>query len=213
MKNLYLISGLGADQRAFQYLDLSLFKVIHIYWIQPEKGESIQKYASRLLPQIVDKKPILLGLSFGGIMAIEIAKLIETKKIILISSAQTKKDIPAFYRLLGRLGITTLVPASFFKNANSLTYWFFGVESTHEKALLKSILEDTTPDFLAWAIHTIVNWRHSARLPNVYHIHGTADRVLPLRKVDYRIQDGGHFMILNKHKEITQLLNSVLEAH
>ncbi len=213
MKNLYLLSGLGADKRVFDGIDLSKFNAHHIRWIEPQNNESIEQYASRLIGQIPSHKPILIGLSFGGIMAIEIAKLIETEKIILISSAQIHEDIPVLYRLMGRLGITTIVPTSFFKSVNWLTYWFFGVESTHEKALLKSILEETTPDFLAWAIHAIVNWKHKARLTNVYHIHGTADRILPLRKVNYRIQDGGHFMILNKQKEITQLLNSLLEPN
>ena len=85
MKKLYFFSGLGADYRAFQKLDLSGFKVVHIDWIPTIKKESIASYATRLLDQIECEKPLLIGLSFGGIIAVEVAKQMETEKVILIS--------------------------------------------------------------------------------------------------------------------------------
>lgn len=211
MKNLYLISGLGADYRAFQNLDLSKYNVNHMLWIKPEKTDGIHEYASRLLSQIKDKKPILIGLSFGGIIAIEIGKLIETEKIILISSAQSTNDIPLYLRLIGKLGLHKLLPGSFIKNVNIITHWFFGIESNREKELLKLILEDTNTDFLKWAINAIVRWRTEVQFNNVFRVHGTNDRLLPLRKAHFIIQGGGHFMILNKHKEISKILNTLLD--
>lgn len=100
MKEIFLISGLGADKRVFDYLDLSEYKAFHIRWIDPHPKESIESYATRLLVQITKQKPVLIGISFGGMMAIEIGKLIDTEKIIIISSAKSKKDIPSGY--LGR---------------------------------------------------------------------------------------------------------------
>jgi hypothetical protein len=94
MKHIYLISGLGADERVFKHLDLSGYKATYIQWLKPEKHESITSYAERLCGQITTTKPILIGLSFGGIMAVEIAKCIDTEKIILISSIKTRKEIP-----------------------------------------------------------------------------------------------------------------------
>ena len=88
MKELYLISGLGADKRVFDFLDLPGFKIHHIEWVEPGDHETVENYAKRLLNQIRTVKPILIGLSFGGLIAIEIGKLMETEKIILISSAR-----------------------------------------------------------------------------------------------------------------------------
>jgi hypothetical protein len=79
IKNLYLFSGLGADKRIFQRLDLSGYAVNYIEWILPLEGETIEQYASRLLCQITAPNPTLIGLSFGGIMAIEVAKLMGIK--------------------------------------------------------------------------------------------------------------------------------------
>lgn len=108
---LYLLSGLGADRRVFDFLDLHGFNLVHIDWIKPLDDEKIESYAQRLLEQIKTHRPTLIGVSFGGIVAIEIAKLIETNKVILISSATTKTDIPARHRLAGNLQMNKLIPA------------------------------------------------------------------------------------------------------
>lgn len=52
MKELFLISGLGADRRVFEFLDLREYKLNFIEWIQPLRNESIESYARQLLDQI-----------------------------------------------------------------------------------------------------------------------------------------------------------------
>jgi hypothetical protein len=45
MKKVYFISGLGADKRAFSFLDLSFCEPVFIDWIQPLKNELLPEYA------------------------------------------------------------------------------------------------------------------------------------------------------------------------
>ncbi len=111
MKEIFLISGLGADKRVFDFLDLSRYKTNHIEWIDPHSGESIELYAKRLAVQIGKEKPILIGVSFGGMIAIEIGKQMETEQIIIISSAKTKSGLPSSY-LVRKLKLHTLIPAA-----------------------------------------------------------------------------------------------------
>ena len=59
MKELFLLSGLGADKRVFDFLDLSDYSIHHVNWIIPIPKESMAQYANRLLPQITSDKPIL----------------------------------------------------------------------------------------------------------------------------------------------------------
>jgi pimeloyl-ACP methyl ester carboxylesterase len=207
MKEIYLLSGLGADKRIFELLDLSDFKVNHVAWIEPTDNETIQSYAQRLLNQITTDRPTIIGVSFGGIMTIEIARLIETEKLILISSAKTRNDLPIYYRLVGQLGINKIIPAWILKNANPLTYWFFGTKTKKQKDLLKEILKETDDKFLKWAIDKIVNWENVTELKNVKTIHGTADRILPFKTADFKINNGGHLMIIDK----SDLLNGALK--
>ena len=54
-------------------------------WKIPLSLEENWHYAERMCRDIHHKNPILLGVSFGGVMVQEMAKVIDTKKIILVS--------------------------------------------------------------------------------------------------------------------------------
>jgi pimeloyl-ACP methyl ester carboxylesterase len=108
-----------------------------IKWISPEDNETIENYAGRLLSQIKTPEPVLIGLSFGGLIAVEVAKQIEVQKVILIASAKTKNEIPLYYRLAGRMGLHKILPARLLKRSNFMTNWFFGAKSTSDASCLR----------------------------------------------------------------------------
>jgi len=210
MKEVFLLSGLGADRRVFDFLDLSNYKVTHVNWNAPLENEKIENYANRLLPQITGDRPILIGVSFGGIICVELGKLIETEKIILISSVKTKFELPLYFRIAGKLRFHKLIPGRLLKNVNALTYWFFGVEEVKHKKLLKSIINDTDVLFLKWAINCIVSWKNTITSEKAVHIHGTTDKILPAKKPDISISNGGHLMIITKGVELSAIINRIL---
>jgi esterase/lipase len=139
-KHLYIFSGLGADEKAFQRLDLGGYHVTYIRWVKPGEDETIETYAGRLIDQVISVRPVLIGLSFGGLMAIEIAKHIETEKIILISSAKTRHEIPLHLRIAGSLRLHRLIPYSTLKKPNVITSYLFGAHTREDKALLEKML-------------------------------------------------------------------------
>ncbi|WP_339815000.1 alpha/beta hydrolase [uncultured Imperialibacter sp.] len=212
MNEIYLLSGLGADKRVFEFVDFSGFKVKHINWIEPLGNEAIEDYARRLLTQINDPCPVLIGVSFGGIIGIELGKLIDTEKIILISSAKTRLDIPFYFRWIGRLNINRLIPSVFLTKVNALAFWLFGVETRGEKELLRGIIIDTNIKFLRWAVDKIVNWQNETLVKGVYHIHGDRDRILPLKTADFTISGGGHLMIVSKGDQIGRIILKTLTS-
>ncbi|WKW46668.1 alpha/beta hydrolase [Myroides sp. JBRI-B21084] len=212
-KEIYIFSGLGADESVFQKLDFSGFETTFIKWIIPNENETIENYTSRILKQIKTTKPILIGLSFGGIIAVEVAKQIETEKVIIIASAKTKNEIPFYFRFAGQLGLHKLIPTQILKSANFITNWFFGTNSKFEEQLLKEILINTNPTFLKWAIDKIVKWDNLIQPKDILHIHGTNDKILPLYFVNcnLKIKKGGHLMTLNKSVEINKILNQKIK--
>ena len=125
MKQIYCISGLGADKRAFQYLSIPNHQLNFVEWMVPNKGETIEAYTTKLLTQIKTENPILIGMSFGGIIAIEMAKQIKTEQVILISSVKTKFEFPFLYRFLAALGLHHIVPLQHLKYAYKIAFWFF----------------------------------------------------------------------------------------
>lgn len=211
-KELYIFSGLGADERVFQRLDFSGFSTTFIKWLVPHDTDTIELYAKRLLDQITTTKPTLIGLSFGGLVAVEVAKQIDTEKVILIASAKTKNEIPFYYRFAGKLGLHKLLPTRLLKSSNFITNWLFGTTSTFDKQLLKQILIDTDPAFLKWAIDKVARWRNQTETKNTFHIHGTSDRILPFKFVNCnsKIKNGGHLMTINKADELNNILRQQL---
>jgi pimeloyl-ACP methyl ester carboxylesterase len=210
MKGIYLLSGLGADKRVFDFIELSPFNINHINWVDPLESEPIESYAKRLLAQVAVDRPILIGVSFGGMIAVEMSKHIEAEKVILISSAKTKFDIPIYFRIVGKLRLNRLVPTTPLKTVNPVMFWFFGTKTQMEKNLLRAIIKDTDKGFLRWAIDKIVNWKNTSVPENLVHIHGTADKILPLQTANHTISNGGHLMIVNKGTELSQLIKEVL---
>ncbi len=213
MQNLYVFTGLGADERLFKNLQFANYHVIHIKWVTPLKNETFENYASKIAEKIDSSKPIFIGLSFGGMMAIEVSKFIETEKIILISSAKEKNEIPFYYKWAGFLQLHKLVPIKALVNINIFTNWFFSNRTAAEKRLLSDILHDTDTVFLRWAIDKIVHWQNCFTPNNLIHIHGTADRILPIAftKNVIKINGGSHLMIVNNAAEVQLLLNNELK--
>jgi esterase/lipase len=158
----------------------------------------------------------LTGLSFGGIVAVEVAKIIPVKKIILIASAKTKNELPELYLFLGKLKINKLIPNNLLKQHNFITDWMFGIENAAERQLLKNILHDTDEEFLSWAINETANWKNDTIPANCIHIHGDRDKIIPIKNVsaDCVIKNGGHFMTLNKAAEISRIIQrEILQAN
>ena len=213
MPKIYIFSGLGVDERVFETIDFTGLNVEFIQWIPPMKKESIQNYARRISAKITETDVVLIGLSFGGMLAVEISKIIPVQKLILIASAKTKFELPLMYRIAGKLRLHKLIPLTVFKWNNFLSRWFFGIQTKEEKILFKNILQDTDCTFLRWAINEIVCWQNAELPLNTIHIHGTQDHILPIKncKVDCLVENGGHFMTVNKAKEIEIIIKTILK--
>ena len=212
LKPIYFISGLGADERIFQWLRYDGYRPIHIHWLSPERNESVAHYAQRLIDNIEDERPIIVGLSFGGIVAVEIAKQIETEKVILLSSVKDDSEIPFYFKLFRTLPIHRILP---FKSVlwafYWLAYWLFSPEGTEQKQLLKTVLIETDPHFLKWALHKVVAWQNKEVPSTVVQVHGRRDRIFPRRFVtpDYTIENSGHLMVMNQAEEISNLIEKL----
>jgi pimeloyl-ACP methyl ester carboxylesterase len=208
---IYCISGLGADYRVFQKLVFpSDYHVVHVEWIQPEIREALSSYALRLLKQIDNSKPfILIGLSFGGMVASELLKSIQPVKTIIISSATTKYQIPWYFRFLGQLRLQYLIPNFIFKQPNFIFHWIFSAKDIETKQMLEGVLHDTNPRFVKWSMTKIITWQQSERCKNIFHIHGTKDRLLPIDKgnVDAAIEGGGHLMVYDRSEAVSAMIN------
>jgi len=205
---IYGFSGLGADKRVFKYLSLE-HQLVPIEWIEPKEKESIEQYSIRLSKVInKEEKFGILGVSFGGLIAVEISKVLKPEVTILISTAETKNDLRPIFKIVGSLGILKLIPAKFFDPPRFLAKWVFGTKNNGK--LLDEILNDTDLNFAKWAINELANWKNINKLQNrVLKIGGTNDKLMPIgnQKSTIKILQGEHFMIIENAKEISKIIN------
>lgn len=214
--NIYLISGLGADRHAFDRLKLSSEHVLHfIDWIEPLKGESLEHYAGRMAAEIDRTQAfVLIGLSFGGIVSIEIGRQIQVDKIFIISSISHRNQLPWYAKVaavlqLDRLGLVKLLSYS-----DHLLFWAFGTKSPRMKQYLKERIAASSSYYLSWSIHQILNWKKESKPENVIHIHGSTDKLFPLKnlQVDEVIKGGSHFAVLTHADKISHIINAHLSG-
>ncbi len=210
--HIYCISGLGADDKAFGKLAIEGYTLKHLQWITPHKKESLPSYASRLAAPITEPHPILLGLSFGGMMAIEIAKQLPVQKVILISTVKTYTEIPQWMRWAGTLKLNRIIPVQMSRLTEKANDRRMGIKTAEEKKFVEYYRKHADLQQVTWAVDQIVNWRNTWVPQVVYHIHGDKDRMFPLKNTQptHIIKDGTHIMILNRAKEVSLCIEEIL---
>mgnify|MGYP001157886624 CR=1 FL=1 len=215
MKTIYCISGLGADERAFSKLEVKGHELKIIRWLMPETDEPLQQYAERMRATITEEEPVLMGLSFGGMLCTEIAKQIPVKKIIIISSIKSSSEIPFWMKTAARLRLNKIVPLKSTKLTQPIQNMMLGVETAEEKTLVASLRSEVDLPYTNWAVNQAINWKNDWQHPHLYHIHGDNDHMFPIKNIrpDFTIKNGGHFMIMNKAAEVSNCINSILQGN
>lgn len=207
---VYFISGQAADETLFENLILpSHIDIRHVHWIEPLKNESLINYSKRLSQQIdTSNEFVLVGVSLGGIVSIELNKIIQPKQTMIISSIATKKELRPLLKIVRLLKIHKIVPGGFYKWYSPILNWYFGTETEREKELLKRYTRFATKNYMKWAVNEILNWQNETRPKNLFHIHGTEDRIFPYRHshADVLIEGGTHLMVHNRAEEISRIL-------
>jgi pimeloyl-ACP methyl ester carboxylesterase len=213
MKHIYCISGFGADERVFGKIDFGDNDVHFIQWKIPEKHESIQSYADRMSKEMSHPNPILIGLSFGGMMAIEIAKLVPVEKVILVSSVCSRVELPFYMKLTSALNLNRLISMKPYPILERLENYNLGVEDKDQKKLLKEYRSHLNLQYSNWAIDQVVNWKNEWLPSNYIHIHGTKDRIFPIKDIknpDYVIKNAGHLLLMNNANEVNEIFEREL---
>ncbi len=210
---VYFISGLAADGRVFKNLRLPEgFEPIYLDWIKPLKDESLRAYSLRLAEKIdTSEEYILVGLSMGGMVAVEIANKIGASLTIIIASVPISTQLPYYFRIAARLYLHKMISIRLIKNA-AIAKRLFTTETKEDKELLKTVIRESDPVFIKWALTAILHWQNQTIPEKLIHIHGSRDEILRMRftKPTHIISKAGHLMVLNRADEINRILNEEL---
>ena len=212
--SVYFMPGLAASSLIFERIALpqELFEIHLLDWELPTGDESLQEYAKRMAEKITAPNPVLIGVSFGGILVQEMAAFLNPLKVIIISSVKSNVEFPRRMKIAKTTKAYKLIPTSIFSNKEKLSAFSFGKSIAQRLKLYERYLSVRDVHYLDWAIERIVLWDRTQVDSNVIHIHGDADEVFPIQYIkDCIVVKGGtHIMILSKYKWFNENLPALI---
>lgn len=214
-KHIYFIPGTAADSKIFERISLPSenFELHFLEWFLPlSKTETIEHYAKRMCDLVTHENPILIGVSFGGIMAQEMAKQLTYNTIVLISSIKNKEELSPKLKFIRAFKLYKLFPSKSISKIERLFVFFSEKKMKSKIATYRYYLPVRNPLFLNWAIKEAVEWKQEKNLNNLIHIHGENDFIFPIKHIQncISIPKGDHAIILTHYKKINQILSKHL---
>jgi len=202
---LILIPGLGYDHRIFEKLSLDELDVEYLDWIEPEKNERIKDYANRLFLscQLMDNNLTIVGHSFGGIIAQEIAAIHKIKKVILLSSIVSRREFPIWLKICKALSLHKLPIRKL--SSFSVKIWgqYHGFDTAERIILFKSMVNKYSDHYFYWAVKELSEWKGVtfSGSTEIFQIHGTKDLTFPIKRIqnpNYIVENGNHVFMLDQ---------------
>tara|TARA_B100001093_G_scaffold340323_1_gene325099 strand:+ start:890 stop:1525 length:636 start_codon:yes stop_codon:yes gene_type:complete len=206
--------GMAASPKIFEFIIFPAPFVIHyLSWISPNKNETLSAYALRMCKRVKQPNPILLGVSFGGLLVQEMAKLIVVDKVVIVSSIKFNKELPIPMKLAKKTNGHKLLPTQWINSIDALALFAFGEGIRKRLELYQKYLSERDPHYLSWAIDKLVRWNQNYTLNNIIHIHGKKDTVFPIKnlKQPFLKIEGGHAAIITNAKWFNSELPKLLQ--
>ncbi len=188
------------------------FELHALKWFVPDKGMDFTAYAKKMISFIKHKKPVLLGVSFGGFLVQEMSNHMDTLKVIAVSCVKTSSELPKRMLFAKYTKVHKLLPTGLVNNVELLAKYAFGERATHRLELYERYLSVRDKEYIDWAIDQIVGWEQDVPPKNLVHIHGDRDAVFPIKKINgcKVVKNGTHTMIIHRARWFNEHLPAII---
>ncbi len=213
---VYFVPGLAASISIFEHIKLpkDTFEMFFLEWFLPNENETIGEYALRMCQNIKHENPVLIGVSFGGILVQEMALHQKTRKVIIISSVKSNQEMPLRLKIAKTTKVYKILPTQLFANINEISKYVLGNnEISRRLKLYEKYLHMKDKKYLDWAIENVLLWQRTAPDNSVVHIHGESDAVFPIENIKdcIRIKGATHLLIITKYKWLNENLPKLIQ--
>jgi len=213
--HIYFMPGLAASSKIFEHIKLSTEKYVlhYLEWIAPEtEKETLSNYASKYIPLIKHREPILVGVSFGGILVQELNHLLTARKVIIISSIKSRSEMPKRLRFLKNSKAYKFFPSRKLSQIDDFSKYDFHPNLKKKTELYNKYMSVRDEKYLNWAIHNVLHWNKTLPQENIIHIHGNKDEIFPIKYIKncIPVEGGTHAMIIVKAKKISTIIEELL---
>ena len=211
---IYCIPGLGLDHRLFEKLSISGVELKYIDYIEPLSDEPIAGYAKRLSEKIEDTTFSILGMSLGGILAVEISRIKKVESLFLISTVKNKSEVPNIFKYMDLLPTKNKIASKLAIDASVAFKPYYDKSDAAGNKLFDAMIRSASVELLAWGIQEIANWKFNEEINcPFYHVHGTADLIFPIKNIDKAetVKGATHYMLYNNDDDISKRIEARIE--
>jgi len=212
--HIYLMPGMAANPTIFEHIKFpeDQFQIHWLEWMIPNKKESLESYAKRMIAKIEHDNIVLLGVSFGGILVQEMSKHMKLRKLFVVSSIKSKHELPKRMKFVRMTKAYKILPTQLVSNIDFLAKYAFGETVTKRVDLYKKYLSVSDKRYLDWAIENVIEWNQDQPNPDAIYIHGDNDSIFPhsCNGNCIVIKGGTHIMVLNKYKWFNENLPKLI---
>jgi pimeloyl-ACP methyl ester carboxylesterase len=212
--HVYFMPGMAASPTIFERIQLPsvTFEMHLLEWFLPENHETLENYARRMAENVKHENAILVGVSFGGILVQEMKQYLNPKKVIIISSIKSNRELPRHMKIAKATKAYKLIPTKLFENVENLAKFAFGDYAKQRFKLYEKFLSVRDKVYLDWAIEQIINWKRTEIDSEIIHIQGEADEIFPIRHIKKctAVKGGTHIMILTKYRWLNENLPKIM---
>jgi len=197
---LFLLPGMGANHKMYTESEGwdELAEVTFLDWPKYNGEVTFNEVAEKLIKEhCITSEDFIGGSSMGGMIAVEIYKVLNNPKVILLGSAIDKSEINSLLRKLSPLVEVTplkLIQVFTGKYQNSLLEMFTETDSKFIKSMCSAINK----------------WEgYSGPKDDILRIHGKRDMIIKCPKKCFSIIGGGHFIAMTHPKECISLMKGI----
>ena len=212
--HVYFMPGMAANPSIFKNIDLPKenFEQHLLEWSVPKKDATLTEYALEMTKLVKHENPVLLGVSFGGMLVQEMARHITTKKVIVVSSVKHESELPKRMLFAKYTKIHKLLPTGLVNNVELLTKYAFGETVAKRLELYEEYLSIRDKYYIDWSLDQIVNWKCTYCPDCIVHIHGEKDAVFPIGNINncIPVKNGTHTMIIHRAKWFNEHLPTII---
>ena len=183
---MIMLPGMAADERLFEPQRRVFPGLVVPPWIEPEPREPLDCYARRMASQIDPRGLVLIGgVSFGGMVALEMAYHLGLTQCVMISSIRSPVELPWRLRALGPLA--RIGPTRLAATAGWAARW---LAPSMPRATARRLGRLAVPQstFLRWACWAVLRWQPTPEALRI-RVHQIQARPIELSRFAILIPD------------------------
>ncbi len=206
MRAIFL-PGVGVDARLFAPQRALPFRFRVPAWLPIRPGEELPGYADRMAVRL-GRADVLVGISFGGILAQELAARVGARLVIGIATARHRRDVPRLVRfseVVSRKIPQLRRPGA----AVELGRAFFGDLPAPTRRRMVAMLAEADPRFVRGAARMVGGWEGCEVPCRALFLHGREDLVIRPRSFepDVWVEGAGHLVNVTHADRVNRFIS------